>query len=223
MKREFFAAIALCVAVLASPSQAATQYYVGATFISTEPEDYCVLSRFRSYDGSFTLAQADGLYALISGALESNGVGEYAQVQYIYPSENEAQGITGEALTEKFLTSGTSVCTMGGAPVDAVALTSAFNCEYQNENQMCVRLYVHTGATDLSALGIPYRSAGAIGGIFIKREVWNATSGLLLGGGSLPMANATLANTLGLTPLGSSVKTVFSASRVKPKAALTSQ
>jgi len=219
MKRELLAA-ALCAAAFASPGQAATQYYVGATFISTETEDYCVLARFRGYDGSFTLAQADGLYALISGALESNGVSEYAQVQHIYPSENEAQGITGEALTEKFLTSGTSVCTMGGAPVDAVALTSAFNCEYQNENQLCVRLYVHTGATDLSSLGIPYGSAGAIGGIFIKREVWNATSGLLLGGGSLPLSNVTLANTLGLTPLSSSVKTVFAATRVKPKAAL---
>jgi hypothetical protein len=220
MKRELLVAAALCAAAFASLSQAATQYYIGATFISTETEDYCVLSRFRSYDGSFTLAQADGLYALISGALESNGVSDYAQVQYIYPSENEAQGITGEAVTEKFLTAGTSVCTVGGAPVDAVALTSAFNCEYQNENQMCIRLYVHTGVTDLSSLGIPYGGAGAIGGIFIKREVWNATSGLLLGGGSLPLANTTLANTLGLAPLSTRVKTVFAATHVKPKAAL---
>ena len=135
MKRALFAA-ALYVAAFASPSQAATQYYVGATFISTETENYCVLARFRSYDGSFTLAQADGLYTLISEALESNGVSEYAQVQHVYPSENEARGVTGEALTEKFLTSGTSVCTVDGKPVDAVALSSAFNGVYQHENQL---------------------------------------------------------------------------------------
>ena len=221
MKKELLAAAVLCATAFTAPVQAATQYYVGATFISTKTDDYCVLARFRGYDGSFTLAQADGLYALISAALEKNGVSEYASVQHIYPSQNEAQGVTGEALTEKFLTKGTSVCTVGGAPVDAVALTSAFNCEYQNENQLCVRLYVHTGATNLSSLGIPYGSAGAIGGVFIKREVWNATSGLLLGGGSLPLANVTLVNALGLDSLSTSVKTVFSATSVNPKAALT--
>jgi hypothetical protein len=169
----------------------AVDYWVGYTFIHDEDTHFCVIARFRAYDGSFSLNKADSLYKIIADQVDGLGISETTTLNHTFPSENNSQGVTGEGLGNAFLADGVATCTVGGEPVDAMIFLSAFNCEYQNENQLCLRLYVDTGATDITFLGIP-RGPAAIGGIFIKREVWDATSALILGNPglipSLPLA-----------------------------------
>lgn len=137
-----------------------------------------MIVRFKASDGSFTLTQADALYNSISSLITGQDLGSVTVTNFL-PSENHSNGITGEGLTDTFLTEGTGVCLSGGVPVDAVGFVSAFRCEYQNQNQMCFRLYVDTGDFDLSMIGVPQQPTG-IGGVFIKREVWDAAFGLIM-------------------------------------------
>jgi hypothetical protein len=112
---------------------------------------------------------------LVTDFASSSGV----TMNHKIPSVAKSEGFTGEGLANSFLTKGVDTCKVNGVPVDAMGFVSMFNCEYQLENQMCMRLYVDTGDTNLTMLGIPQAPA-AIGGIFIKREVWNATKNLVL-------------------------------------------
>ncbi|WP_200376724.1 hypothetical protein [Thiocystis violacea] len=163
----------------------AEEWYAGTTFISSGDSDACVIVRFKAGTDFYTLSQADGLYSTITSLLTDQDLGDVT-LSHITPSQNHEDGISGESLANYFLSNGTAVCTMGGQSVDAVGFISTFPCEYQNENQMCFRLYVDTGELDLTMIGIPQAPA-ALGGVFIKREVWNAVYGLISGNsGSLP-------------------------------------
>ena len=166
--------------IMAIPVRAhAEDYYVGYSFIHMDTTHFCVIARTRAYDGSFTLAEADGLYKIIADQVDGLGLTQTIQINHTLPSVNHSNGVTGESLASAFLSMGVQTCTVNSQPVDAMVFISAFNCIYQNENQMCVRLYVDTGVTDLTVLGVP-RGPAAIGGIFIKREVWNAAKALIL-------------------------------------------
>jgi hypothetical protein len=184
----FVFAMAMTIPVAAD----AEDYYVGYTFIHESSSHYCAIIRFRAFDGSFTLTEADGLYSLIANQLVS---GSSYTFSHTLPSQCHASNITGEALANAFLQYGTGVCTVGGQPVDGVVFVSLFNCEYQLADQMCVRLYVDTGALNLSSFGIPQGPA-AIGGIFIKKEVWTAASSFIVGNPglipSLPLSTYTV-------------------------------
>jgi len=156
----------------------AEDWYVGNSFIYSGDSAACVIVRFKASDGSYTLAQADALYSTIASLVVNQDLGDTSSDTTL-PSQNHANNVTGEQLASYFVSEGTGVCTVGGQPVDAVGFVSTFRCEYQNENQMCIRLYVDTGELDLSALGIPQGPA-TVGGIFIKREVWDAVFALML-------------------------------------------
>jgi len=157
----------------------AEDYYVGYSFIDLGSEDLCIIVRFRRFDGSFSLSEADGLYNLVVGLVTDFASDANVKLTHTIPSAAKNEGLTGEGLATSFLNQGVDTCKVGGVPVSAMGFISMFNCEYQLENQMCMRLYVDTGDTNLSLLGIPQAPA-AIGGIFIKREVWNATKNLVL-------------------------------------------
>jgi hypothetical protein len=185
-----FALTALCALGFSSNSQAATQWWLGYTFIMSEDGNACVLARYRAFDGSFTLAQADAIYSTVAGLIDSNvDAGSLGvNVQHTLPSQAEALGQTGEAIGAAFLQSGVNICTVGGQPVDVVLFLSHFSCEYQNEWQMCIRLYADTGEYDLTSLGVN-RGPAAFGGIFIKKEIWDAVAGIVYSGElpTLPM------------------------------------
>lgn len=177
----------------------AEDWYGGATFVQGGGMKGCMLARFKASDGSFTLAQADVLYTVLFGAFTSLDVDE-VRVNMQLPSEMKASGHSGEELLKLFLDKGTGVCDFGGEPADAVGFVSSFSCEYQNENQMCFRLYINAGTNDLSMLGIPSGTA-TIGGLFVKRELWDVVMSLLMTYGdsllnSLPAERSKLLNML---------------------------
>lgn len=156
----------------------AEEYYAGVTFIQAQGMKGCLIARFKASDGSYTLEQADTLYVTLFGALDALDI-DNAQIETDLPSQVQANGYSGEALLEAFLSKGTGVCTFGGEPSDAVAFVSTFRCQYQNENQMCFRLYLDAGTNDLSMIGIPSGIA-TLGGMFVKREVWDVMMGLIM-------------------------------------------
>ncbi|EXJ15042.1 hypothetical protein D779_1911 [Imhoffiella purpurea] len=170
-----------CLAILLAmtPLMAeAEDWYVGTTFVESGDTHACIIARFKAVDGSYTLSQADAIYDLVSSALVDQDLGS-VKVDSDMPSTNHDNGYTGEGLANYFISQGTGVCTIGGVPVDAVIFLSAFRCEYQNENQMCFRLYVDLGELDMRSVGVPQGPA-TIGGIFIKREVWDAAFAMIL-------------------------------------------
>ncbi|MCF7977525.1 MAG: hypothetical protein K9L82_05830 [Chromatiaceae bacterium] len=184
-------ALTLLVSLVAPLKAFAEDWYAGVTFLQAEGMNACVIARFKASDGSYTLSQADALYTVLFGALAGVDTGDVL-VDNQLPSQVQAGGNDGAGLLTSFINNGTSVCTFGGQPADAVGFLSTFRCEYQNENQMCFRLYIDAGENDLSMLGIPSGIA-TIGGIFVKRELWdvimtlimqNSRSGIDLLGGS---------------------------------------
>jgi hypothetical protein len=159
----------------------AEDWYVGFTGIQTQGMQGCVIARFKASDGSYTLAQADALYTTLFSAFTGLDAGDVG-VSIQTPSQMQAQGYSGEGLLESFKSNGTGVCTSNGQPADAVGFISTFSCDYQNEGQMCFRLYIDAGTNDLSSFGIPSGIA-TIGGIFVKRELWNVIMSLIMSNG----------------------------------------
>ncbi|WP_200246194.1 hypothetical protein [Lamprobacter modestohalophilus] len=171
-------ALTLLVSLVAPLKAFAEDWYAGVTFLQAEGMNACVIARFKASDGSYTLSQADALYTVLFGALADVDTGDVL-VDNQLPSQVQAGGNTGEGLLSAFLDKGTSVCTFGGQPADAVGFLSTFRCEYQNENQMCFRLYIDAGQNDLSMLGIP-PGVATIGGMFVKRELWDVIMTLIM-------------------------------------------
>ncbi|MFD2113013.1 hypothetical protein [Thiorhodococcus fuscus] len=136
--------------------------------------------RFRS--DSYSLEEADTVYRLFADRL-ADRVGSDATFADVPPSEALAEGKTGEGMAAEFVSRGVGACEVGGNPVSGLIFISSFGCDYQNEAQMCIRSYLDAGDRDLTAQGIGNGPAG-LGGDFVNRQVWDASSDLVYAGQS---------------------------------------
>lgn len=178
MKGLFPAFSFLLLTVLSPLSSAAPEWYVGYTFLYSESGHTCSFMRFRA--DSYSVEQADRLYPLLADRISRYAVIN-ATLAHTLPSEALAKGETGEQMAQAFLTKGVGACLVAGQPVGGLLFISSFRCDYQNEAQLCIRLYVDTGAKDATGQGID-RGPAALGGIFVKREVWDASTALIYAG-----------------------------------------
>jgi hypothetical protein len=175
----------LALALVHASSWAAPQWYVGYSFIHGESSQYCAFMRFRA--DSHTLDQADTLYRYLGDRLAAHAEAG-AALSHTLPSEALAEGKTGEAMAEEFIAHGVGACTIAGQPVDGLLFVSSFVCDYQDEPQMCVRVYVDTGNQDATSFGIA-RGPASLGGVFVNRTVWDSSSALVHAGRTaLPFA-----------------------------------
>ena len=166
--------LAMLLVAVTSPVAKAADFYAGTTWVTYEGASYCVVVRFKAYDGSFTLEEADSLYSTIVGIVNSIQ-GEYGvQTWHKLPSEALAEGITGELLWDSFLVNGNGLCTMYGEPVDQVLFLSLYDCFYQGADHMCIRTYIHTGELDLSEIGIPYNMVVGLGAVVVASPIWDS-------------------------------------------------
>ena len=178
--KAFVPVACVALATLASSAIAAPQWYVGYTFVYSESGNSCAFMRFRS--DTFSLEQADAVYALFADRVVER-LGSTATVGDVLPSEELAEGETGEGTAAAFLSQGVGACEVAGEPVSGLLYVSGFGCEYQNESQMCIRSYVDVGERDLADQGIGSGPASR-GGVFVKRPVWDASAALVYAGGS---------------------------------------
>jgi hypothetical protein len=175
----------LALALVQAPSWAAPQWYVGYSFIHGENGRYCAFMRFRA--DSHTLEQADTLYRYLGDRLAARAEAG-AALSHTLPSAALAEGKTGESMADEFIAKGVGACTIADRPVDGLLFISSFDCDYQDEPQMCVRVYVDTGDQDATPFGIA-RGPASLGGIFVNRTVWNSSSSLVYAGRTaLPFA-----------------------------------
>lgn len=174
--------VSLMLLMLIPVSVKAADWYAGHAFVYSGDSNACVIVRFKSADRSFTLAEADGLFNVVLSMVTDQELPPDVRISSYLPSRNHADNVTGDSLANIFLSSGTRVCLVGGEPVDMVAFISAFRCEYQNQNQMCFRIYVDLGELDLTQIGVPKGPSG-LGGVFVRRELWDTLFPLLLRGG----------------------------------------
>ncbi|EXJ15956.1 hypothetical protein [Imhoffiella purpurea] len=175
-------ALVVCatLAILASSAFAAPQWYVGYTFVYSESGNSCAFMRFRG--DTYSLDEADVLYALFADRIVER-VGTTSAFSHVLPSEALAEGKSGEETAAAFLAEGVGACEVAGEPVSGLVYVSGFGCEYQNESQMCIRSYVDVGDRDLSGQGIASGPA-VLGGVFVKRPVWDASAALVQAGGA---------------------------------------
>ncbi len=170
--------VVLLVAVT-SPMAKAADFYAGTTWIAYEDTSYCLIVRFKAYDGSFTLEEADSLYSTVSGMLVDVEDEYGVQTWHKLPSEALADGITGELLWDSFLVNGNGLCTINNEPVDQVLFLSLYDCFYQGADHMCIRTYIHTGELDLSYVGIPYDMVVGLGAVVIASPIWDSVMSTL--------------------------------------------
>lgn len=170
--------VAIVAMLAASSVTAAPEWYVGHSFVYNASGNLCTFMRFRA--DSFTVAQADVLYAHLGDQLAEHAE-EGATFAHTTPSAALAAGESGEQAAADFLSQGVAACTVAGEPVDGVMFISAFGCDYQNQAQMCIRLYVDTGDKDLTQSGIA-RGPTGVDGVFVRRPVWDASAGLVYAG-----------------------------------------
>ncbi|MBK1720783.1 hypothetical protein CKO23_00770 [Thiocystis violacea] len=161
---------------------AAPEWYVGYSFIYGETGSYCSFMRFRA--DSYSVEQADVLYNHLADQLveHANPGSTFA---HTLPSAALAKGESGEQKAGEFLSKGVGACTVADKLVDGMLFISSFACDYQNQPQMCTRLYADTGSKDSTAFGIS-RGPTGIGGMFVRRPVWDASTGLIYGGRTSP-------------------------------------
>ena len=166
--------LAMLSVAVTSPVAKAAEFYAGTTWVSYEGASYCIVVRFKAYDGSFTLEEADSLYDTIVGMVTSIQ-GEYGvQTWHTLPSQNLYEGKTGELLWESFLDKGNRLCTLYDEPVDQVLFLSLYDCFYQGADHMCIRTYIHTGELDLSEIGIPYNMVVGLGAVVVASPIWDS-------------------------------------------------
>lgn len=170
--------IAISLLLGSSLSQAAPDWYVGYSFIYNESGNLCSFMRFRA--DSFTVQQADTLYAYLADRLAAQAA-DGSTFLHTAPSTALARGESGEQMAQEFLSKGVGACTVAGDPVAGVMFISAFGCDYQNQPQMCMRLYVDTGDKDATASGIA-RGPTGVNGTFVRRPVWDTAAGAVYAG-----------------------------------------
>jgi hypothetical protein len=159
------------------PLAEGADYYAGVTFVIEGSSEVCSIIRFQA--SGFSLSESDALYALLANYMTQGGSSIDWQ-HHILPSENLANGVTGEGLVNSFLQNGTGVCTINGQPVDQVLLASLYKCDYQGAQHTCIRLYVHTGALNLSAYGIPFNTVAGLGAIVVAEPIWDAATAQII-------------------------------------------
>ena len=181
--------IALLVAMTIAPlGWAAPEWYVGYSFIYSPAGNLCSFMRFQTKD--YGIEQADILYGHLTDKLAA-AVPEDASLDHTWPSESLAKGESGEQMAAAILANGLAACQVGGRPVNGILFIDAFGCEYQDNTQMCVRAYVHPGDKDATAFGIA-RGPDELGGLFVKRSIWDASANLVYAGRTdLPFALST--------------------------------
>ncbi|MBK1717878.1 hypothetical protein [Thiocystis violacea] len=181
----------LILTIGSSPSWAAPEWYVGYSFIYTGAGNICSFMRFRT--DSYSVQQADVLYNHLTDHLAKQA-DEGATFAHTLPSVALARGQSGEQMAAEFLSSGVGACDVAGQPADSLLFISSFACDYQNEAQLCTRLYVDTGNQDATSFGID-RGPATVGGFFVKRPVWEASSALVYDGRTtLPFAVDSMLN-----------------------------
>ncbi len=168
--------LAMFFVVPINEATAAAEYYVGVTWVIEGSSELCLMIRFQA--SGFSLYEADALYALLDSYLVQSGQADWSST--MLPSQALAQGITGEALAQSFLQKGTGVCTINNQPVDQAGLVSLYKCFYQEADHTCIRMYVHTGALNLSAYGIPYNIVAGLGAIVVAEPIWDAATAQIL-------------------------------------------
>jgi len=176
--RSFCYALIVALLPLAPAVSAEAEWYVGYTFVYSGSGNSCAFMRFRS--DSYSLGEADAVYRLFADRL-ADQVGTDATFADVPPSEALAEGKTGEGMAAEFLSQGVGACEVAGDPVSGLIFISSFGCDYQNEAQMCIRSYLDAGDRDLTAQGIGSGPAG-LGGDFVNRQVWDASSDLVYAG-----------------------------------------
>lgn len=181
MKKALFKAIfvvlALTILMLPAKSQATSaNFYAGTTFVSEGSGNYCFIIRFQA--AGFSLQESDALYALLAGYATDSNVAD--RISHVLPSQNLRNGITGEALWDAFIRKGTGLCTFSGKPADQILFTSLYKCFYQGADHTCIRFYVHTGALNLSSLGIPYNMVAGLGALVVAEPIWDAVTAEIL-------------------------------------------
>lgn len=185
MKTVLSALMTVSLFVASSSASAAPEWYVGYSFIYKETDNLCAFMRFRS--DAYSVEQADVLYSHLQDAF-STSAGAGATLAHTLPSSALAKGESGETKAAEFIGDGLNACLVGGKPVEGTLFISAFPCDYQDGAHMCIRLYVNTGDEDASAFGID-RGPAQLGGLFVTRAVWDASSALVYAGAArLPVA-----------------------------------
>jgi hypothetical protein len=171
--------LAILLVAVTSPVAKAADFYAGTTWVTYEGASYCIVVRFKAYDESFTLEEADSLYDTIVGMVTSIQ-GEYdVQTWHKSPSENLTDGITGELLWKSFMDKGNRLCTLYNEPVDQVLFLSLYDCFYQGAEHMCIRTYIHTGELNLSDIGIPYDMVVGLGAVVLATPIWDSVMSML--------------------------------------------
>ncbi|NEX23355.1 hypothetical protein G3480_24185 [Thiorhodococcus mannitoliphagus] len=185
MKRFCMALACLFAASAPTIGSAAPTWYVGYSFVYSDARNLCSFMRFQA--DAFGIEQADVLYKHLED-LMTTSADEGATFAHTLPSEALAKGQTGEQVVADIAAEGLAACTVAEQPVDGMLLASAFPCFYQDQQQMCFRLYVNTGDTDPTAFGIDPGPA-ELGGSFVLRKTWDASAGLVYAGRvALPFA-----------------------------------
>jgi hypothetical protein len=156
----------------------AVDYYAGNIFLqsASKTDSICIISRFKTSDGSFTIQQADKIHESFMKDIIAPEIGYYIDMTVSgskKPSDAYSSGITGEALWDTFSASGTSVCTISGKPVNQVIFFSFYNCDYQGAMHVCMRTYFHSGTENLSQMGIPYGKVAGLGAIAYAKAFWD--------------------------------------------------
>ena len=166
--------LAMLLVAVTSPVAKAAEFYAGITWVVYENASYGVVVRFKAYDGSFTLEEADSLYSTIAAMVVDIEDDYDVQTQTKLPSEALAEGITGELLWDSFLVNGNGLLTVNSEPVDQVLFLSLYDCFYQGADHMCIRTYIHTGELDLSEIGIPYNMVVGLGAVVVASPIWDS-------------------------------------------------
>lgn len=166
--------LAMLLVAVTSPVAKAADFYAGITWIQYENSSFGLVVRFKAYDGSFTLQEAEAIYdaigPMVVGLADQYGV--YTSTKS--PSEALAEGITGELLWDSFLVNGNGLLTINNEPVNQVIFLSLYNCFYQGADHMCMRIYIHTGELDLSNIGIPYDMVVGLGAVVVATPIWDS-------------------------------------------------
>lgn len=171
--------VAMLLVAVTSPVAKAADFYAGITWIQYENSTFGLVVRFKAYDGSFTLQEAEAIYTALHPIVTNLGgqYGVYTSTKS--PSEALAEGITGELLWDSFLVNGNGLLTINNEPVDQLLFLSLYDCFYQGADHMCIRTYIHTGDLNLSSIGVPYNMVVGLGAVVVATPIWDSLMSIL--------------------------------------------